>query len=328
MTAVLAPFRIGDIPIGFPVVLAPLAGYSDLAFRLLCRRHGAPYGTTEMMLDRLLLVDGKLRRKLVQLDAQDHPVAGQLIGSDPDTMAAATRVVCQMGFDVVDINFACPVRKALSRKRGGYLMSQPEQAVEIVRAVLAAADRPVTVKLRQKFRNADDDSAFWRIAEAALGLGVAALCVHARSVEMKYVGRADWRFLADVKQRFGRWTIIGSGDVLGPADALDMLRRTGVDAVAVARGALGNPWFFRQVVDLAAGREPYRPDLAEQRELLDWHFEHARRTHGEKVAKVMRKFGIKYARMHPAPAKVRAAFVAVSRPDHWQAVLEEFYPPR
>ncbi len=328
MTSVLHSFCVGNLTIGFPVVLAPLAGYSDLAYRLLCRRHGAPYGSTEMMLDRFLLVDGKLRRKLVQLDAQDHPVAGQLIGSDPDTMASAARIVCQMGFDVVDLNFACPVRKALSRKRGGYLMSQPEQALEIVRAVLAAADRPVTVKLRQKFRNADDDSAFWRIAEGSLKLGVAALCVHARSVEMKYTGRADWWFLADVKRHFGRWTILGSGDVLRPADALDMLHRTGVDAVAVARGVLGNPWFFRQVADLAAGRDPYQPDLSEQRELLVWHFDHAHRTHGARAVKIMRKFGIKYARMHPVPAKVRAAFVAISRPDHWQAVLEEFYQPR
>ncbi|MCJ7545095.1 MAG: tRNA-dihydrouridine synthase family protein [Phycisphaerae bacterium] len=315
--------------IEFPVVLAPLAGYSDLAYRLLCRRHGAAYCSTEMMLDKLLLVDGRLRRRLVQLDDRDHPLAGQLIGGAPETMAAAARIVCQMGFDVVDVNFACPARKALARQRGGYLMSRPEQAVAILRAVLAAgagpAPKPVTVKLRQKFRNADDDSAFWRIAEAALEAGAAAVCIHARSVEMKYTGRADWAFIAEVKRRFPQATIIGSGDVLHPADALEMLERTGVDAVAAARGVLGNPWFFRQVADLAAGREPYQPRLDEQRELLAWHFDHARRTHGPRAAKIMRKFGIKYARMHPAPTKVRAAFVNVSCSDHWQAVLEEFY---
>ncbi|MGA2266194.1 MAG: tRNA-dihydrouridine synthase family protein [Phycisphaerae bacterium] len=326
MTTELKSFRIGPVTIGFPVVLAPLAGYSDLAYRLLCRRHGAVYCSTEMMLDKLLMVDGKLRRRLVQLADEDHPIAGQLLGSDPAVMASAARIICEMGFDVVDLNLACPVRKALARKRGGYLMSQPDQAVEIIRAVLAAADRPVTIKLRQKFRNADDDSAFWRIAEAAVKLGVAGLCVHARSVEMKYLGRADWAFIAAVKRRFGDTTIIGSGDVLRPADALAMLEATGVDAVAVARGALGNPWFFRQVADLAAGREPYAPGLAEQREHLAWHFDHAHRTYGDRAAKIMRKFGIKYARMHPTPAKVRAAFVGVSRPQHWEAVLEEFYP--
>ena len=101
--------------------------------------------------------------------------------------------------------------------------------------------------------------------------------------------------------------------MLHPADALEMLERTGVDAVAAARGVLGNPWFFRQVADLAAGRECYQPSVQEQRELLAWHFDHARRIYGDRAAKIMRKFGIKYARMHPSPAKVRAAFVRVSR---------------
>lgn len=321
----LKPFQIGDITVGFPVVLAALAGYSDLAFRLLCRRHGVIYCTTEMMLDKLMLTDGKLRRRLVQLDQADHPLAGQLIGGTAEMMAAAAVALCQMGFDAIDLNFACPVRKALARRRGGYLMSRPETAVEITRAVLAAADRPVTLKLRQRFRNADDDSAFWRIAEAAFDAGAAGICVHARSVEMKYTGRADWQFTAEVKRRFADKTIIGSGDVLRPADALAMLEQTGVDAVAAARGVLGNPWFFRQAADLAAGREPYRPSLAEQREHLAWHFEHARSVHGQRAGKVMRKFGIKYARMHPTPAAVRAAFVAVSRPDHWHAVLEQHY---
>ena len=325
MVVELRPFRLGGLVIGFPVVLAPLAGYSDLAYRLLCRRHGAAYCTTEMMLDKLLLVDGRLRRRLVRLDEADHPVAGQLLGGEAETMAAAARVVCQMGFDVVDVNLACPVRKALARKRGGYLMSQPEQAIEIVRAVVAAADRPVTLKLRQKFRNADDDSAFWQIAEAGLAAGAAGICIHARSVEMKYGGRADREFVAAVKRRFPQATVIGSGDVMRPADALEMLEQTGVDAVAVARGVLGNPWFFRQVADLAAGRPPYQPDLAEQRELLAWHYEHALESYGQRTAKIMRKFGIKYARMHPSPAKVRAAFVKVSREEHWRAVLENFY---
>jgi nifR3 family TIM-barrel protein len=326
MAVELRPFRLGGLTIGFPVVLAPLAGFSDLAYRLLCRRHGAVYCSTEMMLDKLLLVDGRLRRRLVQLDEQDHPVAGQLIGGKAETMATAARVLCEMGFDVVDLNLACPVRKALARRRGGYLMSEPQTAIAIVRAVLDAADRPVTVKLRQKFRSADDDSAFWRIAEAALDAGAAGVCVHARSVEMKYTGRADWGFIAAVKRRFPQATILGSGDVLKAADALEMFDRTGVDAVAAARGVLGNPWFFRQVADLAAGRPAYQPSVAEQRELLAWHFEHACGLYGPRTAKIMRKFGIKYARMHPEPQKVRAAFVNVARPEQWRAVLEEFYP--
>ncbi len=325
VTVELRPFRIGDIQVPFPVVLAPLAGYSDLAFRLLCRRHGAAFCTTEMMLDKLLLAGEKLRRRMVQMDPADHPLAGQLIGREPEMMASAAAMLREMGFDAVDLNFACPVRKALARRRGGYLMSRPEEAAEITRAVVAAVDRPVTLKLRRSFRTADGDEDFWRIAEAAFDAGAAGLCVHARSVEMRYTGRADWGFVAAVKRRFPDKTIIGSGDVLRPADALAMLEQTGVDAVAAARGALGNPWFFRQVADVAAGREPYRPSVAEQREHLAWHFEHVHSRQGDRAAKIMRKFGIKYSRLHPTPAKVRMAFVAVSRPDEWHAVLEEFY---
>jgi len=308
------------------VVLAALAGYSDLAYRLICRRAGCEYCTTEMMLDRMLLVPGKLRRRLVRLSDDDHPVAGQLVGNEPEVMAAAARVLCEMGFDVVDLNFACPVRKALRRGRGGALMSRPDVAVEITRAVLAASDRPVTLKLRQKFANDDATDAFWQIAEAAFDAGAAAICVHGRSVEQKYFGPADWEFIAAVKGRFGDRTIIGSGDVLKPADALAMLERTGVDAVTVARGCLGNPWFFRQVRDLAAGREPYAPTLAEQREVMLGHFGHSCEIYGERRgANHMRKFGIKYARMHPRSREVRMAFATVKNARQWQDVLGRFY---
>jgi tRNA-dihydrouridine synthase len=230
------------------------------------------------------------------------------------------------GFDVIDLNFACPVRKALRRRRGGYLMSQPQQVLGIVRAVLAAADRPVTLKLRRRFAADDGDEAFWRIADGAFEAGAAAVCAHARSVEQKYAGPADWDFLREVKRRFAERTILASGDVLTPAAALEMLRVTGADAVAAARGALGNPWFFRQVRDLAAGREPCRPTPAEQRGVLEDHFAAACALYGERRGpRIMRKFGIRYARSHPRPAAVRQAFVAVRQPDDWAKVLEDYY---
>ncbi len=327
MATDLKSFSIGPLRIELPVVLAALAGYSDLPYRRLCRRLGAPYCATEMLLDRSLLVSGKLRRRLLKLTEDDHPVAGQLIGNEPGDLARAAELLCETGFDVVDLNFACPVRKALSRGRGGALMKEPAKAGEIVHAVVAAVDRPVTLKLRSAFDQADlDHEAFWQIAEAAFDAGVAAICVHGRSVEEKYSGPADWGFLAEVKRRFPDKTIIGSGDALSAAEALRMLQATGVDAVSAARGALGNPWYFRQVMDIAAGREPYQPPIAEQRELIAWHFEQACELYGQRRGpKIMRKFGIKYARLHPEPRKVRAAFVEVNRPADWQNVLDRFY---
>ena len=322
----LKPFHIGPIEIKIPVILAALTGYSDLVYRLICREFGAPYCATEMMLDKLLLIRGKVRSRMFKITPEDHPVAGQLIGNDPATMVEAARGLAEMNFDVIDLNFACPVRKALSRRRGGHLMSKPEQVLEIVRAVRAAVDKPVTLKLRQKYRSDDNEDNFWRIAEGAFEAGVSAIFVHARSVEVKYFGPADWAFLRKVREHFADKTIIGSGDALTPQKALDMLEQTGVNAALAARGALGNPWFFRQVQDLAAGRPPYQPTLAEQREVLLRHFAGACELYGnEKGPKHMRGFGVKYARMHPRPKEVRMAFVSVKSAKDWQAVLDNYY---
>ena len=329
MTLELKPFSIGGVKIEFPVVLAALAGYSDPPFRMVARSLGAPYCATEMLLDKSLLSKGKAQRRMTHLSEDDHPIAGQIIGGEPHVVADAAALLCRSGFDVIDLNFACPVRKTLARRRGGYLMKDPDRAVRIVRAVMAAVDRPVTLKLRRAFRENDTGcDAFWRIAAESFDAGVAAICLHGRSVEAKYTGPADWDFLAAAKRRFAGCTIVGSGDVLCPADALRMMAETGVDAVAVARGALGNPWFFRQVRDLVASRELYRPGIDEQGRLLAWHFEQACELYGEaRGSKIMRKFGIKYARNHGSPRDVRAAFVAVKRPEDWRRVLEEFYGP-
>ena len=310
-----------------PVILAALAGYSDLPYRRLCRRLGAPYCVTEMLLDRSLTVSGKLQRRLLTLTEDDHPVAGQLIGNDPAEMAAAARLLCEKGFDVVDLNFACPVRKALARRRGGALMDDPDRAVAITRAVLAASDRPVTLKIRSAYRSSDSThDAFYRIAEGAFDAGAAALCVHGRTVGARYTGPADWDFLAEVKRHFADRTIIGSGDARTPPDALRMLAETGVDAVAAARGALGNPWFFRQVADLAAGREPYQPTLDEQRDALGRQFDEAIALYGpSRGPRIMRKHGIKYSRMHPSPKQIRMAFVEVKTPADWHNVLDKLY---
>jgi len=324
----LKPLRIGPVEIDFPVVLASLAGYSDLPYRLICRSTGAPFCTTEAMLDRQAILERRLRRGLIKRDSADRPLAGQIMGSDPTVMAEAAVALRDMDFDVIDLNFACPVKKVLSRKRGGYLMMEPYLAVEILEAVLAAVrDRPVTVKLRRSFEEADKvNRAFWIIARAAFEFGAAGICVHARSVEHKYQGRADWAFLAEVKREFSEWTVIGSGDILLAEDALRMLEETGVDGVTAARGAIGNPWIFRQARDLAAGRPLFHPSLAEQRELIERHYRLAAETFGpERALRIMRYFGIRYSKMHPQPSKVRNAFVVVKSERDWRDVVDKHY---
>ena len=324
----LKPLKIGGIAIDFPVVLAPLAGYSDPSYRLICRSLSAPYCTTGAMLDRQILVDGKLRKKLILLDPADHPIAGQILGNQPEDMAAAAAVLREAGFDAIDLNFACPVRKVLARGRGGYLMSQPGLALGIIAAVREAVpDRPVTVKLRQSFHEADESrDAFWRIARGAFEAGTAAVCVHARSVKQKYRGRADWEFLGRVKRAFPDRTIIGSGDALTAAEALKMLLETGVDGISAARGAIGNPWFFLQARDIAAGRAPYQPTLEEQAALISRHYRLTCDLYGpERGLKTMRNFGLHYARQHPRPSETRRALLRVKNEAEWRAFLDQNY---
>ena len=322
------PLTIGGIVIDFPVVLAALAGYSDRPFRLICRSCGAPYAATEVMLDKQVVLEGKLQRRLTQLDAADHPIAGQVMGNEPAVMADAAAVLDRLGYDVIDLNFACPVKKVLARRRGGYLMQQPERALEIVQAVREKVpDKPLTLKLRRSFRENDRGSRdFWIISRGAFERGAAAIAVHGRSVDQKYQGGDDRDFLAQVKREFRDRTIIGSGDVLQPSDALKMIEETGVDGVLAARGAIGNPWFFQQARDLAAGRTPHLPKLAEQRALILRHYELACQIYGPKRAALyMRNFGIRYARIHPQPGKVRQACLAIKNEKDWRSFLDNWY---
>jgi len=323
---------IGPIGLEGPFVQAALSGYSDRAMRVIARRHGAAYALGEVLLDRFVatMKHGKKNLARVAVADEEHPVGAQLMGSDPEEFPPAARRLVAEGYDCIDINFGCPVRKVLGRCRGGYLLGVPETALAIVSRVREAVpDRlPVTVKMR---RGIDDSAAsldsFWRIFEGAFDRGVAAITVHGRSVEQRYVGPSSWAFLAEVKRRAGGRTVIGSGDLFSAQACLRMLAETGVDGVSVARGAIGNPWIFAQARALLTGAPcPPPPRVHEQREVLREHFALASALHGEAVAaRSMRKFAIKYARVHPDQVSVRDAFVRVRGLADWREVLDRFY---
>jgi tRNA-dihydrouridine synthase B len=327
----LRPLTIGNVKIGCPVVQAALSGYSDLAMRVIARRLGASYALCEVMLDRLVLQGGKkARRKWASLSEEEHPVGGQLMGSNPGEFGPAAAELAAAGFDVIDINFGCPVKKVLGRCRGGYLLSQPATALEIVSRVREAVptDKPVTVKMR---RGLDDTPQsrdnFFTIFDGAFARGVSAITVHGRTVAQRYIGPSRWEFLAEVKRHAGARTVLGSGDLFTPRDCLRMMHETGVDAVTVARGAIGNPWIFKQVQALASGASlPEPPCLHEQREVIREHYRLAEEIYGPQTAgRQMRKFGIKYARLHPRSQEVRDAFIGVKQPADWLAVLDQWY---
>ncbi len=330
--ATLNNLRLGNLELDFPVVQAALSGYSDTAMRLIARRLGAPYTLCEVMLDKLVLQVRKRHRThhLMHVDDEEHPVAGQLMGADPLQFGPAAVRLIEQGFDVIDINFGCPVKKVLGRCRGGFHLSQPAVALEIISRVRDALPQhiPVTVKMR---RGIDDSlesrDKFFTIFDGAYEAGVAAITVHGRTVAQRYDGPSRWEFLRELKQYAGDRVVLGSGDLFDAQACLDMMHYTGVDGVTVARGAIGNPWIFSQARALAAGLPlPVPPTLFEQRDVIAEHYRLAEELYGtERCLPNMRKFGIKYSRLHPLSDDVRADFCTVRAPGAWREVLTKWY---
>jgi nifR3 family TIM-barrel protein len=255
------------------------------------------------------------------------------MGAEPAQFAAAAAMMAESGYDVVDINFGCPVKKVLGRQRGGFLLSQPDTAIEIIRRVRDAVPErvPVTLKMR---RGIDDspqsERDFLRIFDAAFEAGLAAITVHGRTVKQRYVGPSNWKFLLRVKRRAAEKIVLGSGDLFNPQAIVRMLAETGVDGVTVARGCIGNPWIFRETRALLAGEPlPDPPTVAEQGRTIREHFALAAAQYGENHAgRNMRKFGIRYSELHPHSREVRDAFIAAKSAAGWLAVLDEWYDPR
>lgn len=324
--------RLGPVTLDLPVVQAALSGYSDLPMRRVARLHGADYTLNEVVLDKLVITPGKKQRAITRLAEDDHPVGGQLMGAEPETFALAAGAMVEAGYDVIDINFGCPVKKVLGRCRGGFLLSRPKTALEIVRRVYDAVGgrRPVTVKMRRGLDDSpESERDFFEILDGALAIGLAGVTVHGRTVKQRYVGPSRWEFLTKVKRHVGDRIVLGSGDLFAPEDCVRMLAETGVDGVTLARGCIGNPWIFSDCRALLSGAPlPPPPSVPEQGRTIARHYAWAAEVYGpEKAAAVMRKFGIKYSELHPAGLIVRDAFIRVKNAAGWQAVLDEWYSP-
>ncbi|HFQ90170.1 MAG TPA: tRNA dihydrouridine synthase DusB [Desulfobulbus sp.] len=233
--------QIGQVTVNGSFFLAPLAGYTDLPFRLLCREHGAALCFSEMVSCHGLCFGQKKTLALLQSDPLDQPLAVQLFGSDPEIMGRAAALVSDQPVQLIDINMGCPVRKVVRKGAGAALMKDPDRAAAIIRAVCANTTLPVTVKFRSGW-NSDAITApeFARMAEEA---GAAAVTVHARTWAQGFGGRADWRVIGQVRRAVAI-PVIGNGDILCHEDGLRMMAETGCDGVMIGRGALGNPWVF------------------------------------------------------------------------------------
>lgn len=262
--------KIGNVELSNPYILAPMAGVTDLPFRLLCKEMGAGLLSMEMVSAKAISFRNRNTKKLLEIAEGEQPIALQLFGSDPEIVSEAAKYIEDLPFDILDINMGCPVPKVAGNGEGSALMKNPPLAEEIVRKTVQAVKKPVTVKFRKGFdENHVNAVEFAKRMEAA---GASAVAVHGRTREQYYSGTADWDIIRQVKEAVSI-PVIGNGDVDGPLSAHKMMEETGCDGVMIGRASRGNPWIFRDL--LAYDRNGTIPDRPSRREIREMMLRHA-----------------------------------------------------
>ena len=237
-------FQIGNVKIENRLALGPMAGVTDLPFRLLCKEQGCGLLYTEMVSAKAILYNNKNTASLLEVRQEERPVAVQLFGSDPEIMSAMAARIEDGPYDLIDVNMGCPVPKVVNNGEGSALMRNPKLVEEIFTAMVKRLKKPVTVKIRKGFDDGHVNAV--EIAKIVESCGVSAVAVHGRTREQYYSGRADWDIIRQVKEAVSI-PVIGNGDIFTPQDAKRMLEETGCDGLMVARGAQGNPWIFKEI---------------------------------------------------------------------------------
>lgn len=275
---------IGSVAIPTPLVLAPMAGVTDLAFRTICRELGAGYTITEMASAKALCYQGKKTLPILKLGEGEHPAAIQLFGCDEEAMEKGAAIASEYsGCDIIDINMGCPVPKICNNGEGSALARDPEQAAKIAAAVIrGAGGKPVTVKFRLGWDKGSLN--YLELGKRLQDVGVAAVTLHARTRTQMYSGSADWSAIKALKNALSI-PVIANGDVFSPKDAVDIQRQTGADGIMIGRGVFGNPWLFEQCAAALRGDPiPPRPPLAERCETVERQIRLAAEQKGERIA--------------------------------------------
>ena len=316
--------KIGDVSLKNNLILAPMAGVTDLPFRLLCKEQGAGLLCMEMVSAKAIYFNNKNTEELLTIDDREPPVSLQLFGSDPDIISEMAKKIENRPFSILDINMGCPVPKVAGNGEGSALMKNPKLVEEIVSKTAKAIKKPVTVKIRKGFD--DEHINAVEIARIAESAGAAAVAVHGRTREQYYSGKADWDIIRQVKEAV-KIPVIGNGDVTSPEAARQLMETTGCDGIMIGRGAQGNPWIFRQILHyFETGEHLPKPPASEVAQMILRHARMMLEFKGEYIGiREIRKHAAWYTAGYPHGARLRVAINQVENYEQLETLLMEYF---